>query len=216
VPWYVPRVKRVFALLVVSSGLSLSACDGCNKSVPAAPDTGPEAATPVAQAEAGLILGDGGRHAAPVAPWAAVPGATAALLPNMSIPDRFQLEAAARPPGLKVNVESVFAALEKAGFKLFEKKQHLGQTFGARYCMGARSVKGAAETDPTQLYLSVCEFINPEVAEMSRVYSTEHLKTIPNRNIHTKQQTTLTVRGESDAPDTTAAMTKALAVYDAL
>jgi hypothetical protein len=211
------RVNRVSALLGVSLCLSLSACDGCNKSAPAGPEAGSaEAAAPVARTDGGPILGDGGRHAAPTAPWIAVPGATAALLPNMSIPDRFQVEASARPPGLKVNVESVYAALEKAGFVLFEKKQHLGQTFGARYCVGARSVKGTAETDPTQLYLSVCEFISAEVAESSRVYSTEHLKSIPNRAIHTKQQTTLTVRGDSDAPETAAAMTKALAAYDAL
>lgn len=210
-------MKRLTALLVASLGLSLSACDGCNKTAPAGPEaSAAEAAAPVLAVLDAGPPGDGGRHAAPAAPWAAIPGATAALLPNMSIADRFQVEAAARPPGLKVNVEAVFAALEKAGFVLFEKKQHLGQTFGARYCMGARSVKGKAETDPTQLYVSVCEFLNPEVAEQSRAYSTEHLKGIPNRTIHTRGQTTLTVRGESDAAETAAALTKALAVYDGL
>lgn len=209
-------MNRLAALLVASLGLSLSACDGCNKTVPGGTEaSAPEAAVPVVAVEAGPPA-DGGRHAAPTAPWAAVPGATAALLPNMSIIDRFQVEAAARPPGLKVKVETVWAALEKAGFVLFEKKQHLGQTFGARYCVGAKTVKGTTENDPAQLYLSVCEFISNEVAESSRVYSTEQLKNIPNRSIHTKQQTSLTVRGESDAADTVAAMNKVLATYDAL
>src|SRR3954469_77140 len=104
--------------MVVSLGLSVSACDGCNKSAPAAEagvaEAGVAEAGAPGRADAGPIFGDGGKQAAPAQPGLLVPGATAALLPNMSIPDRFQVEAAARPPGLKVNVESVFAALEKA------------------------------------------------------------------------------------------------------
>ena len=162
-----------------------------------------------------------------MAPWAAVPSATANLLPNMGLTDRFQVEAKSRPAGLKINVESVYDALKKAGLPVVDQQQHLAQTFGARFCMGARlgappsdkpaldAGKGAPPPPPTQVYLSVCEFVSNEVAEMSKTYSAEALK-IPFRVIHAKAQTTLTVRGASDAPEIKALMDKALSTYDAL
>lgn len=206
-------MKRTSVLALVIPALALlPACDGCNKNAPGgAADAAPAAATaaekPAASVDASSLA---------AAPWAATPGATAALLPNMGIPERFQIESSSRPAGLKVNVESVFAALAKGGLTVVEKKQHLGQPFGARYCVGARVVNGKAETDPTLLQISVCEFISTKVAEQSKIASLEAFKQIPRRDIHVKDQTTLTVRGESDAPEVLGAMKKAIELYDAL
>lgn len=186
--------------------VALTGCDSCNKSVPEAPA---EASAPLASTARAPL---GAREAGAQVPWAAIPSATAPILPNMGIADRFQTEERARPKDIKPNVESVYAALEKAGFTIADKKQHLAQTFGARYCVGARAVKG----DVTQLQLSVCEFVSNEVAKMSQSYSAEALNQIPNRVIHAKAQTTLTVREEADTPENKSASDKALAAYDAL
>ena len=150
-------------------------------------------------------------------PWADVPGATVASEPSMTVAARFQAEQAARPHDVKPNVESVFAALEGAGLEVVDKKQHLAQSVGARYCVGARVVNGKDAGAAELLVISVCEFISPEVAAGSRNYSTESLKIIPNRTVHANKQTTMTV-AESDpvTPATTAANAKALAAYDAL
>lgn len=141
-----------------------------------------------------------------------MPGATAALLPNMSIPERFSVEAAARPAGIKPNVEDVWAALEKAGLTVVEKKQHLGQVFGARYCVGGKAMSGAAKL----LDISVCEFASEELAKMSRDHSTEALKIIPNRTLYANKQTLLIVREEQKAPENDDALAKAVDAYTKL
>ena len=207
-------MNRALLLAGLSISLATAACDGCNKSATDAPtaDAAPAATASSSSARAPLAAPDAGGAKLP---WAAIPSATAPILPNMGIPDRFQIEATSRPANIKPNVESVYAALEKAGISVVDKKQHLGQTFGARYCMGARAVKGTTDKDPNQLYLSVCEFVSNEVAEMSKTYSSDALKSA-NRVVHAKAQTTFTVRGESDAPEIKAQMDKALATYDAL
>jgi len=150
-------------------------------------------------------------------PWIDVPGATAPVAPNMSAPERFKAELAARPPDLKPNVESVLAALENAGLEVVDKKQHLAQSVGGRYCVGARVVDGKDAGARELLVISVCEFISAEVAAGSRSYSIKALEIIPNRTVHANKQTTMTV-GETDpiTPAVEAANVKALAAYDAL
>lgn len=215
-------MKRGSSLLGILALTFTAGCDSCSKPAPdsaaLAADAAPATPSVDAAPASKLGSGDGGAFRQP---WLAVPGATAAILPNMGIPDRFNAEQKARPANIKPNVESVLAALETAGLTVVDKKQHLGQTFGARYCVGARVVrakdkdKDAGETGLLQL--SVCEFISPEVAVGSRDYSTEALKLIPNRSIHAKNQTTLTIRDESPVtPEIEAAAAKAFAAYDAL
>lgn len=209
-------------LALPALSLTATGCEGCNKS---APNAGADGATTTSEAGAtgGLDSGHGSIKA-PMGdagmrrqPWLSVPSATANILPNMGIPDRFEAEQKARPANLKPNAEAIFAALEKAGLAVVDKKQHLGQTFGARYCVGARVVNGRDAGDLTMLQLSVCEFINAEVAVMSRDYSIEALKMIPNRTVHASKQTTLTVRREQPlTPENEAAAAKAVEVYGAL
>jgi hypothetical protein len=208
----VKRVRNVLALLLIGA----AGCDSCRKAepeptaaeTPSAPSAAP-AASDAAVSMFTKVVPDAGR----AQPWASVPSATAPLLPNMSIAERFEAEQKARPAGVKPNVESVFAALEGAGLKVVDKKQHLAQTSGARYCVGARVVAGAKEL----LVISVCEFVSAEVAAGSRDYSNEALKVIPNRTVHANKQTTMTLR-EADpvTPEIAAANAKALSVYDAL
>lgn len=139
----------------------------------------------------------------------AVPSATAALLPNMGIGERFQAEANARPK-LKPTVEDAFSAIEAGGLKLAEKKQHLGMTFGARYCVGTQGVSG-----PTVLVqLSICEYISPDIAETSSRYSEDSLKKLmPNRQVIANKHLSLIVRPENGSPEATAALEKAKAAF---
>lgn len=138
-------------------------------------------------------------------PWMAVPSATAALLPNMGIGERFQAEANSRPK-LKPTVEDAFAALEAAGVKLSEKKQHLGMTFGARYCVGTQAVSGTAPL----VQISVCEYISPEIAASSSRYSEDSLKNLmPTRQVIAHKHLALIVRPENASPEATAALDKA-------
>jgi hypothetical protein len=217
-------VKRGLSILGVMTVTLLAGCDGCSKRAAEAEaaDTGSPSPTPSAMSSAsatrnGAAAGDGGARRPP---WATMPSATANILPNMGIPDRFEAEQKARPAGIKPNVESVFAALEGAGLTVVDKKQHLGQTFGARYCVGARVVdkKGFdAGAEAGLLQMSVCEFVNAEVAVQSRDFSTEALKMIPNRAIHANKQTTVTIRDESPVtPAIEAAAAKVFTTYDAL
>jgi hypothetical protein len=157
-------------------------------------------AAPVASAAA-----TGGGLAGPVA----VPGATVATLPNMSIPQRFSTELNGRPQGVKPSVEDVYAGLEKAGLTVTDRKQHLAAPFGARYCLGARAI-GA--NDKPMLQMSVCEFVSPEAAKQGRDYSAEAMK-LPMRTVYVNAQTTLTLREEKQDPEIDALVAKAAAAY---
>ena len=215
----VKRGLSTLAALAVPFLLCFAAgCDSCRKPEPTAPEVASAAPSPSADAAPAspfkVAIVDSG---AGKPPWADVPGATAATMPSMSVAERFKAELAARPPNATPNVESVFAALENAGLEVVDKKQHLAQSVGARYCVGARVVGGKDAGARELLVISVCEFVNAEVAAGSRNYSIESLKVIPNRTVHANKQTTMTV-GESDpvTPATEAANAKALAAYDAL
>ena len=217
-------VKR-YVLTIAALGTALFAsfttgCDSCRKPEPepsassassdgSARPPSVDAASPFKVA---IVDAGAGRP-----PWADVPGATVASDPSTNVAARFRAEQAARPPNLKPNVESVFAALEGAGLEVVDKKQHLAQSVGGRYCVGARVVAGKDAGAAELLVIDVCEFISAEVAAGSRNYSIESLRIIPNRTVHANKQTTLTV-GESDpvTPATEAANAKALAAYDAL
>ena len=49
----------------------------------------------------------------------------------MGLPERFALEAQARPPNIKPNADEVYAALSSV-LTIKDKKQHLASPFGAR------------------------------------------------------------------------------------
>lgn len=199
---------RVKALWIAASLLAL----GCSKkndaavdaSAPPAPSVTASVAStaPRAKGDAGAFLG----------PWTAIPNATAPVLMNMPIPERFEIEKKARPD-LKPKVEDAFAALKKAGLTIVDEKQHLAQPVGARYCVGARAVAG----DTTLLQISICEYMNDEVARTSTQYSEESLKKLmPTRTCSPHKHLGLILRPENASPEADAAAKKARAAFDAL
>ena len=206
------QLRRIAVPLVVSlacSGIGCKSKDPTGQGAPSA------SAATVTSSTLPAVSGSAG-HKSPVrVPWAAIPSATAALLPNMGINERFEIEARSRPSGIKPNVEEVLGALDAAGVKLLEKKQHLGSPFGARYCVGARVVNAAG--DATLFHLSVCEFVSEDVAKMSREYSEQSLaSTIPDRSVYLNKQTTLTMREMTKSPDNDALGAKIIDTYKKL
>ena len=194
----------------------LSGCKSCNSgdaSADASVDAPADAFTfDAAAARAAYVDGGGART-----PWQAVPGATANLLPNMGIGERFQVEAKSRPPAVKpATVEAIYAALEKGGVHVTTQAQHLGQPFGARYCVGAEAHEEADAASPKKLYFSVCEFMSDELAVMSRDYIGPLSALAVDRTVHANKQTTLVIRLAGKTPDTEALQAKAFAIYDKL
>ena len=202
---------RSWLMVVVALGSGVPACM-CNKNadVGAAADAGASATPSGTVAAVPATPTDGGGLA--VAPWLAVPSATAGLLPNMSIPERFQVEASSRPTA-KPKAEEVFASLKAAGLTIADEKQHLASPFGARYCVGGRAVSGTT----TLLQLSVCEYVTPDVARTSAAYSEQSMKTLmPDRTVRAHKHLALILRPDAKTEEATAAMTKAQATFAGL
>src|SRR5262249_31328215 len=136
-----------------------------------------------------------------------------ATLMNMGIPERFEIEKSSRPAGIHPNAEEVFAALKKAGLQIIEEKQHLASPLGARYCVGAKTVEG----EQTILWLSVCEYVTPDLAKSAGAYSEETLSfSIKNRKVYANRNTALVVKLEQDKPENQQASSKAVEVFTKL
>jgi hypothetical protein len=118
---------------------------------------------------------------------------------------RFQREAALRPGGTPT-VEDAFAAIERKGFKLDEQRQHLASPFNAAYCVGAKTTPDIA--------LSVCEHASAEAAAKGRDESAK--LPIPNRTVHLRGATTLTVRLGTKGPEGDAAAKAIVGAFEAL
>lgn len=213
--------RLLLSCIAVALPLAATAsCKGCNQdsstsASDAAADGGSDASSAStfdAAAVRAFLDGDAGA----TVPWAAMPGATAALLPNMGIPERFEIEKKSRPANIKPNVESAVAALRKAGFNIVREKQHLGQPFGARYCVGAEAVTDADASSTRMFFLSLCEFVSPEVAELSTKYNASISKGIADRVVKANKQMTLTTRLEGKTPENQAASDKAFTTFSAL
>jgi hypothetical protein len=194
-------MKSLFVPVAIVLALGASACK-TTKPEPAAKATD----APVPQPP---TTGSRPQLASPVA----VPGATVATLPNMPIPERFVAERRGRPSGVTPSVEDVYAALEKSGIRVVDRKQHLGAPFGARYCVGARAV---GPGDASMMHISVCEFVNADAARIGRDYSAEGMKSIPFRTVYANKATTLTLREERHEPNVDALVDTAAATYATL
>jgi hypothetical protein len=100
--------------------------------------------------------------------------------------------------------------LKNAGLEIVEPKQHLASPLGARYCVGARAVDGAA----TLLQLSVCEYVNAEVAAKSAVFSETAMKSLmPTRTVRSRNHLGLVILPDANAPGAQAAVDKAHAAF---
>jgi len=199
----------ILALLALSTGCNAKRSDGAKAAA--------ESESPSASASASVASGSpsgspSGAASAGAAPWLAVPSATAPLLPNMPFGERFEVEKGARP-ALKPNVEDALAALRKAGLSLSDPKQHLAQPFGARYCVGS----DLKERGETVVFVSVCEYVSPELAASAAAHSEQSLKALmPTRTVRAHRHLALIARPASEAPTAIAARDKAQATFDAL
>ncbi|MDP8999768.1 MAG: hypothetical protein M3O46_06630 [Myxococcota bacterium] len=132
------------------------------------------------------------------------PASGAASQPILTLGDKLVFESTHRTAMDTPKAEDVYAALEKAGFKLTEKQQHVASVFGAQYCLGAKTENAMA--------FSVCEYSSPEEAESGRETSLKTLATVPNREIHVNRKTTLTIR--QPAQETSASKAAAKSATD--
>jgi hypothetical protein len=203
------RMNSLASLFLALFAMTCSGCDKHSEAKTDAPGPTPTASTTVASVAHGSASG----ASADRVPWAAIPGATANLLPNMSIPERFQIEASSRPQGLTPNADDVFKAFASRQLTVTDTKQHLGSPFGARYCLGGR-----ATSDPstTLLHISVCEYISPELAKAASEYSAQTMSSIENRTVRAHKQLSLTIREEKKAPENDAAAAKATEIFEKL
>lgn len=216
---YQGLVKALPLVAFLSLSTSLVGCKSCNNAA-----TNPEDASFIgvdsgaftldaAAFEAATKHQDGGTTPRNI--WSTVPGATANLLPNMGIGERFQIEKASRPQGTP-NVESVVVALTKGGLNIATQAQHLAQPFGGRYCVGAEAWTAADAGGTRLFFLSLCEFVSPEVAGMSREHGGLISTMVANRTVHAHKKMTLTIRLDAKTTEDEAAATKAFGIFDAL
>ncbi|MDP9150966.1 MAG: hypothetical protein M3O36_13635, partial [Myxococcota bacterium] len=127
----------------------------------------------------------------------------------VTLGDKIAYESTHRTATDTPKVEDVYAALEKAGFKLREKQQHVAAVFGAEYCVGAKADDDVA--------LSVCEYVSPAAAKDGRDMSLKTLASVPNREIHVNRKTTLTIRQPAAETSASQAAAKSAAdVFDKL
>ena len=165
------RMRRPVLIVCVISGALFAA--GCKaKSEPPAGEPAKASTATVAAA-----------NATPPSTLPA-PGSPASR-PVLTLGDRLEVERDRKVEGTP-KAEDVYAAFEKAGLALSEKKQHVARVFGAQYCLGA---KGAGDTA-----FSVCEYDSPENAATGRETSKKAFEVVPNRELVLNKKTILTVR----------------------
>jgi hypothetical protein len=116
---------------------------------------------------------------------------------------------AARRPSLSPSADDVYAALEKAGQAVGDRKQSLGRTYEAAYCTGGYT-KDAA------LAIDVCEY--PD--DMSAAAGLERARTLfpgmANRSVYGHKATLLTIIEQKAGPAADERAKKIAAVYMSL
>jgi hypothetical protein len=106
---------------------------------------------------------------------------------------RLRWEAEHRP-GAPLATEQVLTALAAAGLSIDAPKQYLGLTARARYCAGGTTAGGLA--------VAVCEYGSADEAAAARTYVLETFAAMnPNREIHVRGATTLTLSGSGRLGD---------------
>ncbi|WP_394826537.1 hypothetical protein [Pendulispora albinea] len=169
-----PRYVLVVAALVILGGCSKSSVRADPvPSDPAAQVNAPAVAPP-SSVPPSAVSEEGGERAA------------LAALASLGLGAKLEMEAQHRPPDA-LKAEDVYAALERAGFAVTEKRQHVASIFGADFCLGAKG--------PDDLAFSVCEFATDEAAKKARRASQERLsKVVPNRESFLRKKSMLTIR----------------------
>jgi hypothetical protein len=185
-------------LLRVSAAIVALAAPACKSSKPSPDSAAADGAAAASAAPSGSIQ-------SPLA----IPGATVVAVGGEPFTERFAGEANGRPPGVKPNVEDVYAALNANGLTISGQRQHLASPLGARYCVGAQAVSDKKET---LLEMSVCECATPEVAQVAKSFS-DKTTNIPLRTVYVNKQTMLVLRETKSTPEIDALVTKASGVF---
>lgn len=172
--------------LVVVTLLSGSMLAACSKSNPEPSPTAASASVSSAPVPASAAPSGIASTGTPGLPLSATPSA------YLSIPDRFNAEAANRPQDVP-RPEDLFAALEKDGIKVHHVAQHMASPFGAKFCVGFQGGK--------DLHGSFCEYKDEAAAKTGGEASEKAFKT-NTRKVHRNGAATLTVRiGTASAED---------------
>lgn len=179
------RPARPLPLLVLA--LSLAAC---SRSAPAEP-------TPAVAATA-----------APPPPPAAAAADPASAKPDETLFGLLGVEAQSRPK-IAPNADDVYAALEKAGYAIGERRQSLGRTYKAAYCTGAY-------TKDASLAVDVCEYPDEASARAGLARARELFPSMANRMVFGRKGTLLTVINQKGDAAADARAKKIAAVYMAI
>jgi hypothetical protein len=129
----------------------------------------------------------GNASVATVAPSAAPASASpSALAPAATGILGVKLAAEARGrPTQTPKAEEVLAAVSATGVPLATPAQHLAQTIGAHFCIGATSPEGVA--------MSACEYDDDAAAKAGRDLSSKAFAAVQHRDITVNKKTTLTI-----------------------
>jgi hypothetical protein len=112
------------------------------------------------------------------------------MKPIMTLAARLENEAKSRPSGTPT-AEQAFDALAAGGLAVEDRKQVLGATVKASFCMMGRTKNGMS--------VSVCEYPDEKAADAGRAYSLETFQgAAPHRAIVVNKKTTLTL--STDGP----------------
>jgi len=172
-----------FASMCVAIVASLPAC----KKAPPPDQTSPDAALAMANA--------------------APSGSAVFKTGSASLGERFDVEAHSRPSGTP-KAEDVFAAFEKAGFPVTDRKQTLASTVAARYC-----IQGITKNSVT---VSVCEYADEAAAAAGRDESVKAFAAIQNRDVFLRKATMLTLLQAPKTPASEAEAKRAAEIFSSM
>ena len=113
------------------------------------------------------------------------PVASSPLRPGETLMGLIGREAASRP-NVKPDADDVFAAIDKAGVTMGDRKQSVGATYKAAYCTGGYTKDGA-------LAVSVCEYATAADATAGHDYAKTMFPNLNTREVWTHKTNTLTV-----------------------
>jgi hypothetical protein len=153
-----------------------------------------------------LTPGTGPTASQPAPAVSAPPGPSD--VPGETLYGRLQREAQNRP-SIKPNADDVFAALDKAGVGVPQRKQSLGSTYHAAYCTGGY-------TSNMALAVNVCEYANVAAAQAGADYAKTVLPNMTNRFVSTNKSTILMIVDQNQDPKTPPLRAKITSTYAGL
>jgi hypothetical protein len=112
-------------------------------------------------------------------------------------------------PSIKPNADDVYAALDKAGFPVNDRKQSLGTTYKSSYCTGGY-------TKDQSLAVNVCEYKDDAAAKTGLDYAKTLFPGMANRSVYGHKSTLLTIINQKADPAADVRAKKIVAIYNGL